>query len=70
MDETVVFLAIYKTETETVTIEYIPLQNGAIEIVSASIVKKPVSQWEEREQQRRERDKTIPKRRASFTELL
>lgn len=52
MTETV-YLAIYENEAETITVEYVPMPNGCIEIVSASVVRKPVSQWEQREATRR-----------------
>ena len=53
MPENVVYIAIFENEKMSVTIEYLPLQNGAIEIVSASIQQKPVPPWQERQEQRR-----------------
>lgn len=48
-----VFLVIYKAEKFTAEIEYIPLENGVIEIVSFYIQPRPVSPFQERQAERR-----------------
>jgi hypothetical protein len=51
--DNVVYIAIFENEKMSVTIEYIPLAGGAIEIISCDVSMKPVSEWQEREQSRR-----------------
>ena len=53
MAETVVYIAIFKSEKMSVTIEYLPLAGGAIEIVSCDLQERPMSAWQERELDRR-----------------
>jgi len=48
-----IYQAIYETSEYTLTIVYIPLADGAIEIVSVDIQKRPASHWQAREQSRR-----------------
>ena len=53
MAESVVFTAIFESENFTLYLEYEPAENGAIFIVSANVERRPVSQWQERETDRR-----------------
>ena len=55
MTNETVFLAIYKTQKQTVVIEYLPMNNGLIEIISVDIQARPVSPFEQREQSRRQK---------------
>ena len=56
MTETV-YLAIYKTQTLTVSIEYVPRADGTIEIVSVDVQQQPLTPWYERELERRKHPK-------------
>lgn len=47
------FLAIYKTDIETLIIEYRPLENGAVEIVSFAIQPRRVAPFQQTNHKRR-----------------
>lgn len=48
-----IFIALFKNENSTLQVEYVPLENGAIEIVSFAIVDRPKSRFEQRKAKRR-----------------
>jgi hypothetical protein len=62
MTDGVVYLSIYQGEKMTVTIEYIPLDDGLIEIVSVDIQERLVSPFQIREQERQRLPKQEQKR--------
>ena len=43
-----VYMAIFQDDKQTVCIEYIPLEDGAIEIVTVTVTPRPRSAWQER----------------------
>jgi hypothetical protein len=53
MAETVVYLAIFETASHSFCIEYLPLFDGLIEIVSAHVTEKPGTPFQIRELDRR-----------------
>lgn len=59
-----IYLAIHKNAEKTVVIEYAPLAEGAIEIVSVSIYPRPRSPFELREEDRRKHPKPKPRQMA------
>jgi len=54
MAENVVYTAIFETEKFVLYVHYEPGPDGAIFIVAAEIVQKPVTAFEERQQSRRQ----------------
>ena len=53
MAESVVYQAIFETDTHVVSVSYEPGPEGAIFITSVTLTERPKSQWQEREQNRR-----------------
>ena len=53
MPETVIYTAIFETEKYILYLSYEPGPDGAIFIVAAEIVEKPVTPWQARERTRR-----------------
>jgi len=53
MTHDTIYQAIFENEKYRVTIEYLPLPEGLIEIVDIHIQQKDVTQWQERERTRK-----------------